>query len=274
MSYEEKLKSYNRTKKKNAIKKMLLIFFFLILPTTLFGYQYYNDDIRIPNIIKQAKIDAKDIKHKEINENGFIIQSISNELENINEGSNTPFSLDNPDNKRVYNETGITFDFNQVRELGNIPNEASINRNLLRGQILIPSVNINLPILEGVSNENLWLGAGTMKPNQQMGKGNFALAGHLMSDPTLLFSPLTSVKKNAYAYITDKNMVYQYKVYDMGYIPINQVDIIKNVNDSKILTLVTCSDLEGNGRYYVRARLNETKSINEVNSEIYSHFRR
>ncbi|MGV2929294.1 sortase [Macrococcus capreoli] len=275
MSYEDKLKAYNASKKKNRIKKILFIFIFVILPITLLCYQYYNDEVRTPGIIKQATADAKSIKQKQIEENDTIIQSTGNELKNINElTKDSPYSLNNPDNKQIYNETGITYDFGQVTELGHIPNEAVINRNLLRGQILIPAVNLNLPILEGVSNENLWLGAGTMKPNQIMGEGNFSLAGHLMTDPTLLFSPITSIQKGNYAYITDKDKVFKYKIYDMGYISANKVDIINDENNKKLLTLITCSDIEGHGRYYVRGKLVEINTINEINKDLYNQFKR
>lgn len=60
------------------------------------------------------------------------------------------------------------------------------------GQICIPADGINLPIAKGVNNTNLAFAAGTFRNNMQMGKGNYALAGHNMSNlgPKLLFSPL------------------------------------------------------------------------------------
>ena len=46
------------------------------------------------------------------------------------------------------------------------------------GGIAIPEVEINLPIFKGLDNVNLFYGAGTMKPDQRMGEGNYSLASH------------------------------------------------------------------------------------------------
>src|SRR5699024_5381860 len=63
------------------------------------------------------------------------------------------------------------------------------------GGIAVPAVGIQLPIFKGLSNENLLYGAGTLSPTQKMGKGNYALASHRMTDPKLLFTPLERVNK-------------------------------------------------------------------------------
>lgn len=73
--------------------------------------------------------------------------------------------------------------------------DVEFNSNYVVGKITIPSVHLNLPILYGVSNNNLWFGACTMKPNQKFGQGNFALAGHTMANQNLLFTPLHFIKK-------------------------------------------------------------------------------
>lgn len=46
--------------------------------------------------------------------------------------------------------------------------------------IKIPSVKINLSIMEGVPNSAMSVGAGTLKPNQRIGEGNDAMASHRM----------------------------------------------------------------------------------------------
>lgn len=48
----------------------------------------------------------------------------------------------------------------------------------LRGQVSIPSYKINVPIYEGLSPQVLAWGAGTSKPGQIMGQGNYSLQAH------------------------------------------------------------------------------------------------
>ena len=59
------------------------------------------------------------------------------------------------------------------------------------GEITVPAINMTLPIANGVNNTTLALAAGTMRPDMQMGQGNYALAGHNMANGSkILFSPL------------------------------------------------------------------------------------
>ena len=59
------------------------------------------------------------------------------------------------------------------------------------GEIAIPDIDMVLPIAKGVDNTTLALAAGTMREDMQMGKGNYALAGHNMANGSkILFSPL------------------------------------------------------------------------------------
>lgn len=74
--------------------------------------------------------------------------------------------------------------------------------------IAIPEISMNLPIFKGLDNVGLYYGAGTMKAEQQMGEGNYALASHHVFGITgasdMLFSPLDRAKEGMKIYITDK----------------------------------------------------------------------
>ncbi|ENZ6560418.1 class A sortase [Enterococcus faecium] len=123
------------------------------------------------------------------------------------------------------------------------------------GMIQIPSINMNLPILEGMSQENLSVGAGTMKPNQELGKGNFALAGHYMTNAGLLFGGIKNVKKNDPVQVTYKNKTMNFKVIKIEHITAEDNQVIFDSEGNGILTLITCdSSVDGtNGRLMVRA---------------------
>lgn len=109
------------------------------------------------------------------------------------------------------------------------------------GIISIPKVSIGLPIYKGMTNNTLAIGAGTMKPNQKMGVKNYALAGHHMEDPNVLFSPLSRISIHDYIYLTDMEKVYIYQVTDKQIIPQTKGDIIDDHDDKKELTLITCA---------------------------------
>ena len=69
----------------------------------------------------------------------------------------------------------------------------------------IPEVEINLPIFKGLDNVNLFYGAGTMKRDQVMGKGNYSLASHHIftaeNASQMLFSPLSHAKNGMKIYL-------------------------------------------------------------------------
>ncbi|MFD1484621.1 class A sortase [Lacticaseibacillus baoqingensis] len=160
-------------------------------------------------------------------------------------------------------KTPGNFDFKSVKALdvstvGKAA--ATANQRNAIGKIAIPAVNLKLPILKGLSNSNLSTGAGTMKPDQQMGQGNYALAGHYMTDRGILFSPLKNVQVGNTVYLTDMAKVYTYKVATKTTVNETQVQWINDVAGKKLVTLITCaSATEGEtNRIMVQGALTKT----------------
>ncbi|HAM63353.1 MAG: hypothetical protein A2Y20_05490 [Firmicutes bacterium GWF2_51_9] len=131
------------------------------------------------------------------------------------------------------------------------------------GYIAIPSIGLNLPILSGTTNKNLRLGATTMKEDQRMGVGNYTLAGHLTQSKTALFSPLRKMEVNEDVYLTDKSTVYRYRLETVKIVSPDQVDVLDDVMDETLLTLVTCEDSGGKQRRILVAVLVEMKEYDE-----------
>ena len=88
------------------------------------------------------------------------------------------------------------FDFSKVEEIdfGQVTKSRVKNTADAIGAIAVPSVNMYLPIMKGLSNDAMSTGGGTMRPDQVMGKGNYPLAGHYMTAKGVLFSPLENNK--------------------------------------------------------------------------------
>lgn len=139
------------------------------------------------------------------------------------------------------------FDFEQVKEIsptGTLLDNGAIDKNLLVGQLVIPSLNMNLCIFKGTTNYNLLKGVGTMKPDDKIGKGNYTLAGHNNGDKSLLFGSLLDIKKGAIIKVTDKTNIYEYKVYETKIVPSTSLELIENAEADKvgkpIISLMTC----------------------------------
>lgn len=124
------------------------------------------------------------------------------------------------------------------------------------GQLVIPSINKNIAVFDGLENNNLLYGAATMKPNQKMGHGNYAIAGHFMKNEKLLFGGLMKVKNGDKIRLTNKKNIYEYEVYKTEKVNDDRIDLISDdLVDQKdgrgIISLMTCYYDENGYRYFV-----------------------
>ncbi|WP_283679331.1 class A sortase [Lentilactobacillus sp. Marseille-Q4993] len=171
---------------------------------------------------------------------------------------------------------GVSYDFGGVKSLDlQTTTRARLKKNAVQvvGQILVPKSKIHLPIGLGVSNNTLALAAGTMRPDQKMGVGNYPLAGHHMINHDVLFGPLyyrTKVGENLY--LTDMKNVFKYKIYEKKFISAYKVSVV-NQTKKKIITLVTC-DKTGTNRLMVRGSYVGKQKLSDVSAKIKQAFER
>lgn len=133
------------------------------------------------------------------------------------------------------------------------------------GIISIPDINLELPVFNGITYETMMYGAGTAKPNQQMGKGNYALASHTIFNSfngsiitNLLFGNLIYAQLGQSIFLTDKDKSYEYKIDNIYRVDVSQGNIIEDHKDKKEITLYTCTTLTGNERLVVHGSLINT----------------
>lgn len=124
------------------------------------------------------------------------------------------------------------------------------NEEAVIGEIHIDSVGIHLPILKGTNDGNLLSGATTMLNEQKMGEGNYSLAGHHMSDESILFGPLMGIKLGAVVIITDKTNDYSYEVTDMAIVSETDVSVLEDKGEDR-LTLFTCDIVTATDKRFV-----------------------
>lgn len=172
-----------------------------------------------------------------------------------------------------------SFDFKGVESLST---EAVINAQWqaqqlpVIGGIAIPEVSMNLPIFKGLDNVGLYYGAGTMKAEQQMGKGNYALASHHIFGITgasdMLFSPLDRAKEGMKIYITDKEKIYTYIISSIENVTPDRVDVINDTEGVAEITLVTCEDAAATSRTIVKGNLESTIDYDNAPKDILDAF--
>lgn len=128
------------------------------------------------------------------------------------------------------------------------------------GTIEIPSIGLKLPVLEGVTQANISIGVGTVKPNQEIGKGNFALLGHYMTNSGLLLGGLKQVSKGDEIHLTYFDKQATYRVVESKVIHQSEGKyMLDDPEEPHYLTLLTCdgSRVGTDYRLMVRAELIE-----------------
>ena len=176
-------------------------------------------------------------------------------------------------------DTEGNFDFDSVKAISSeavLSSQWDAQQLPVIGGIAIPEVEINLPIFKGLDNVNLFYGAGTMKPNQKMGEGNYSLASHHIftaeNASQMLFSPLVNAKEGMKIYLTDKEKVYTYVIREVKHVTPDRVDEIEDREGIKEITLVTCVDYNATERIIVKGDFKEVKPYAETPSDILESF--
>lgn len=171
------------------------------------------------------------------------------------------------------------FDFDSIKPVSlNRVVWSNINKQPLPviGEVAVPDVGINLPIFKGLTNDNVSYGAGTMKKNQVMGRGNYALASHNVSgfnnNTDLLFTPLEHAKKGTEVYITDKENIYQYRVDTVEVVSPEHTEVIEDHIGKTEITLVTCADSKAKNRIIVHGLLEKQLKYSKITMRVEAAF--
>ena len=144
------------------------------------------------------------------------------------------------------------------------------------GAIAIPDLGLNLPVIKGLDNASLAVGAGTMTDGQKMGKGNYALASHSLfygwGYETYLFSPLHRSQVGQTIYTRDAENIYVYKTTKVFVVNPEDGWVSHDSEGDGIITLVTCTDTYATQRLIVRGELERQFPISEAWPELEAYF--
>lgn len=163
------------------------------------------------------------------------------------------------------------FDYDSVRTITTLEVSPVINTQNVIGGIYVPSVNMMMPIMYGVSQDVLKSSAGTMKPEQRMGEGNYAIIGHNSRNKNALFAPIRRINEGDSMYITDKNKVYEYKMTAKKVVQPTAIHVIDDVEGKTILTLLSCNE-DGTKRVVVQGELVNEFDYADASKELLKAF--
>lgn len=172
------------------------------------------------------------------------------------------------------NNTDADFNFEEVQSLSIaevLKAQTKVGAIPVIGNIVVPSVDLQLPIVKGVGDAALAVGAGTMKPNQKLGQGNYALAGHYFEEKDILFSPLYKAKIGDTIYLTDLTNIYEYKLTSKDIIAATDVYVINDIPNKTVLTLITCAE-SGTKRLAIQADFIKQYPFNEAPAKVTETF--
>lgn len=186
-----------------------------------------------------------------------------------------------PDQMKANEDADVSFDPSNVGSLTSADVLAEMSDNHYTdlpviGALAIPELGVNLPILKGMDNASLTVGAGTMKENQRMGHGNYALASHSLfygwNYENILFTPLHRAQIGQTIYTRDSENIYVYKIDKV--FDVNPEDgwVIHDSEGDKIITLVTCTDTYATQRIIVRGSLVSSYPIKEASQDLKDYF--
>ncbi|MDQ0223555.1 class A sortase [Streptococcus moroccensis] len=176
-------------------------------------------------------------------------------------------------------EKDASFAFDEVESLSTesvLANQWAAQQLPVIGGIAIPELNLNLPIFKGLDNTALHYGAGTMKEDQVMGQGNYALASHhvfgITGASSMLFSPLENGTPGMKIYVTDKTTVYTYVLTTVETVTPDRVDVVDDVPGVTEITLVTCEDAGAEFRTIVKGTLESSVAYDAADESIRKAF--
>ncbi|MDR1643022.1 MAG: class D sortase [Clostridiales bacterium] len=129
------------------------------------------------------------------------------------------------------------------------------------GIIKIPKINLEAPILTGVSARNLDIGIVELLGSQPMGHaGNYCLAGHSSRAKGRHFNRLPELTYDDEVILFDGVFSYKYKVYNIVSVSPDDPWPLQNVDTEAIITLTTCDYASTpTARLVIQARLADTQ---------------
>lgn len=135
--------------------------------------------------------------------------------------------------------------------------EVSCDSVSVIGRIKIPSIRVDLLLVEGTDAKELRVGAGHFTGSAMPGqKGNCAIAGHRNYTFGSMFNRLGEMKAGNIITIEENKQVFQYRVNHISVVEPSDVAVLNQNKHKRELTLITCTPVRiATHRLIIRAEL-------------------
>lgn len=107
------------------------------------------------------------------------------------------------------------------------------------GALIIPSVNIQLPVFSVMNDSTLSVGVARYFKNRQLGVGNNVYAAHNFMGADVLLKRISELKSGDKIYLSDFKHVYTYQVSYNRVVEMHEVSLLKQTTERRI-TLIRC----------------------------------
>ncbi|MCL1974910.1 MAG: class D sortase [Firmicutes bacterium] len=136
--------------------------------------------------------------------------------------------------------------------------------NNMDGIISIEKINLYVPIINRYTINNLNISVCSVIEKNRMGQiGNYVIAGHRSRIRGRHFNRLIELKADDLIITENKEAKYTYKVTDVFLVSPDDIWVMKNDGNKKIITLITCDyRTTPTGRLIVRGELINTEAVN------------
>lgn len=125
------------------------------------------------------------------------------------------------------------------------------------GRVKVPSIGVDVLLIEGESKKNLKLGAAHMLGTAYPGEiGNCIIAGHRNYTFGSMFNRLGEVQLKDQISVEVRELEYIYEVDNIEIITPEDLQVLEQPRDERRLTLLTCHPIHvGNKRLLIKAKL-------------------
>lgn len=139
------------------------------------------------------------------------------------------------------------------------------------GSIYIPSSIVQTKILSGMSNDNLMVGVGTYRSEQRLGKGNYVLLAHNLTQGGGVLNNIRQTAIGSLIYATDFSKIYEYRVTMNQVVNQSAGEVLNEPkeNEKPLITLIRCEGgLNTDKRAVVQGELISSYSASEANNDL------
>lgn len=132
-------------------------------------------------------------------------------------------------------------------------------KNNMVGMLIIEKIDLNLPILNKTTKDNLSKALTTIEPERKPGQiGNLAIAGHRSHAYGKNFNRLNEIIEGDVIQVNDGKETYTYTVTEIIIVKPEDIWVLDGDGESKEITLVTCHPLKNpTHRLIIKGKIKE-----------------